>query len=196
MSARRSLLDSLRSRPDPDGSESKAGADPEGGAPVPEPVRPTRMVVSGELPFGEHDRAVADAPTRFGLDPRWRLWRDTSAVLVVLALVIAFSDWLPRPEQAVLSQTDAPPTSTSVPTPVGAISVPAPCASSGVDLTFDGTGSTDTTDYAWDFGDTATSMSAVATHAFAVDGTYFVTLVVVGPGGTDSESVSITVPCP
>jgi PKD repeat protein len=117
-------------------------------------------------------------------------------VLVVLALVIAFSDWLPRPEQAVLSQTDAPPTPSSVPTPVAAISVPAPCAPSGVDLTFDGTGSTDTTDYAWDFGDTATSMSAVATHAFGVDGTYLVTLVVVGPGGTDSESVSIAVPCP
>ena len=114
MNPRRSFLEWLFRRPDPDGGESKAGAHPNGGAPVPAPVRPTRMVVSGgSLPVWP----VNEAPTRFTLDPRLRLWRDTSAVLVVLALVVAFSDWLPRPEQAVLAETDAPPQTSGAPTP-------------------------------------------------------------------------------
>jgi hypothetical protein len=131
MSARRSFLDWLRGRPDPEGSDSKAGADLERGAPVPGPLPPTRMVVSGELPFGEHDRAVAEGPTRFVLDPRWRLWRDTSAVLVVLALVIAFSDWLPRPEQSVLSETDAPTQTSGAPTPGESVAPTATLATPG-----------------------------------------------------------------
>ena len=77
------------------------------GGPLP-PTRPTRMVVSDGVIFGERIRSFDQAHPMTGLDPRLRLWRDTAAVLVVIAVVIALSDWLPRPEQAVLSETLAP----------------------------------------------------------------------------------------
>ena len=72
------------------------------GGPV--PVRPTRLVVSGRSPLMDYYRPAWLRP----LDPRMRLWRDTAAVLVVFALVVVVSDWLPKPVQTVLSETFAP----------------------------------------------------------------------------------------
>ena len=104
MTIRRTLLDRLRARARSDAG-STAGSPPG----LPGPTKPYRMIVSGDSSFDddgfpfEHTRPILPPP-----DPRVRLWRDTAAALVVLALVIAAADWLPRPDQAVLAETDAP----------------------------------------------------------------------------------------
>ena len=103
MTFRRRLFDRLRDRRTP--GAGGTGASPEtSGAPA-GPIRPNRMVVSGRSPIMDWYRPFEQAHR---VDPRMRLWRDTTAVLVVFAVAIAVFDWLPRPQQAVLSATDAP----------------------------------------------------------------------------------------
>lgn len=53
--------------------------------------------------------------------------------------------------------------------------------------------SEDADTYAWDFGDGTTSDNENPTHTFALSGTYEVTLVVDGPGGTSTITETITV---
>ena len=62
----------------------------------------------------------------------------------------------------------------------------------------DGSASYDTdgsiVSWAWTFGDGATAMGAIASHTYAMDGTYTVTLTVTDNDGlTDSDSMSVTV---
>ncbi|MFZ4814985.1 MAG: PKD domain-containing protein [Phototrophicaceae bacterium] len=45
--------------------------------------------------------------------------------------------------------------------------------------------------YVWDFGDGATSTSANPTHSYATQGSFTVTLNVQGPGGTDSDTLTV-----
>jgi PKD repeat protein len=53
---------------------------------------------------------------------------------------------------------------------------------------------TDATDTAWDFGDGAgVSLEANPAYTFATPGTYTVTLIVSGPGGLASASLSVVV---
>lgn len=68
-------------------------------------------------------------------------------------------------------------------------------AEPGVELTFDGSGSTGPiVSYAWDFGDNATGTDETETHAFAAGGLYNVTLMVSGLGNaTASAAVAILV---
>jgi hypothetical protein len=46
----------------------------------------------------------------------------------------------------------------------------------------------------WDFGDKGTSTTKNPTHTYATAGSYTVTLLVTGPGGTNTTSQMITVP--
>ena len=80
------------------------------------------------------------------------------------------------------------------PVPTAAFSVStAPLVASFTDQS---TGAVDTR--SWDFGDGATSTEQNPTHPYATHGDYVVTLTVSGPGGTDTESqtVSIKPPAP
>lgn len=65
------------------------------------------------------------------------------------------------------------------------------------DLTcsFDGTGSTDdgTLSYSWTFGDGGTAVGATASHTYASDNTYLVTLTVDDGELTDTQSQNVTV---
>jgi PKD repeat protein len=72
-----------------------------------------------------------------------------------------------------------------------------------LDLSVDGTGSTDTdgsiVSYAWDFGDGATATGATANHTYASAGTYTVTLTVTdnaGGVGVTTQQVQVTAPPP
>jgi PKD repeat protein len=51
------------------------------------------------------------------------------------------------------------------------------------------------TDYVWDFGDGVTSTLLIEVHAFWPPDTYHVTLRVSGPGGIDTDTVDVQVPC-
>lgn len=69
---------------------------------------------------------------------------------------------------------------------------------SGLTCDFDGTGSSDTdgtiSSYAWDFGDGGTSSGATASHSYAAEGTYTVTLSVTDDDGApDDEAKSVGV---
>ncbi len=83
---------------------------------------------------------------------------------------------------------DAPPTA----------SFTASCVS--LDCTFDASASTDDhpiAAYGWTFGDGATGAGVTPSHAFAVDGTYTVTLMVTdtaGQTGTVAKAVTVTAP--
>jgi PKD repeat protein len=63
---------------------------------------------------------------------------------------------------------------------------------------FDGSGSSDSdgsiVSYDWDFGDGATASGVTASHTYAADGTYTVTLTVtddLGATGTDAQDVAV-----
>ncbi len=82
--------------------------------------------------------------------------------------------------------------------PVAAVSANATSVLVGEDITFSGTGSTDSdgsiSSYSWDFGDTYSSTSSGPTHAYTSAGSYTVTLTVTdNDGATDTETVTITV---
>jgi hypothetical protein len=62
-------------------------------------------------------------------------------------------------------------------------------AQSGVELTFDGSGSTGAVlEYAWDFGDNSTGSDETETHAFAAGGLFTVRLTVTGLGNTSANT--------
>ena len=68
----------------------------------------------------------------------------------------------------------------------------------GQTITFDGSGSqspdSDPLTYSWDFGDRSSGTGQTATHAYAYDGTYVVTLTVNdGHGGIESTTEAITI---
>ncbi len=50
-------------------------------------------------------------------------------------------------------------------------------------------------DYTWDFDDGAGSNAANPEHTYDADGSYTAILTVSGPGGQDTDSVSVSVPC-
>lgn len=67
-----------------------------------------------------------------------------------------------------------------------------------IELTFDGSGSTDVdgniATYGWDFGDTVTDTGATALHTYKEAGTYTITLLVTdNAGGTNSTTTSIVI---
>ena len=68
------------------------------------------------------------------------------------------------------------------------------CTSVGLVLTCDGAKSSGATEYAWDFGEGAKVSGVTASHTYAAPGSYLVTLVVTGPGGSTSRSQSFIVP--
>jgi hypothetical protein len=62
-------------------------------------------------------------------------------------------------------------------------------AESGVELTFDGSGSTGPiVSFAWDFGDNGTGSDETETHTYAAGGLYDVTLTVAGIGNTSARA--------
>jgi len=75
-----------------------------------------------------------------------------------------------------------------VPPPVAAFSgtPTSGCAPLTVDFTDASTG--DITSWDWDFGDTGTSTAQNPSHQYNNAGTYTVTLIVTGPGGSDGET--------
>jgi PKD repeat protein len=78
---------------------------------------------------------------------------------------------------------------------VARISVSSTCADPGSEITFDASGSTGATSYTWDF-DGGTGSGEVVSHAFdGEQSTYHVILTVSGPGGSDTTSVTVSVPC-
>lgn len=60
-------------------------------------------------------------------------------------------------------------------------------------ITFDASGSTDATDYVWDFGDGGTDTGQTTDYAYPGKGNYSVTLTVDGPGGSDSAVQQVQV---
>ena len=90
-----------------------------------------------------------------------------------------------------------PPTPTPAPTPTP---TPAPTADftwaqDGITTTVDFTdGSSGVIDaWSWDFGDNGSSSLPNPTHDFGAAGAYQVTLTVVGPGGSDAVTMTVTV---
>ncbi len=102
----------------------------------------------------------------------------------------------PRP---VVQATAAPtPKATPKPTPK-----PTPAAKPVASFTwgnlllvvsFNGAVSQGESGYSWSFGDGGGSSSATPTHAYLEPGDYQVTLTVTGPGGTDSDTQTVSVP--
>lgn len=85
------------------------------------------------------------------------------------------------------------PTPTHTPAPTAAPPLAGftnPCPSTvNTTVTFTNTSTGSITSYGWDFGDgVGTSTAASPPYAYALPGTYKVTLTVTGPGGTDSQS--------
>ena len=96
--------------------------------------------------------------------------------------------------------TPPPPAPTPVPTPAPPVAViqasPSTCGDAPFTVTFDGAGSIGATSYEWDFSDgTPIAAAPTVSHTFEGPGDYDVTLRVFGPGGSDSTSVPIKVPC-
>lgn len=58
----------------------------------------------------------------------------------------------------------------------------------GEEIFFDGSESTDATEYSWDFSDDSTDTGETTTHVYSTPGPYTVTLTVTGPGGSDTDS--------
>ncbi|NOX43180.1 MAG: PKD domain-containing protein, partial [Gammaproteobacteria bacterium] len=81
--------------------------------------------------------------------------------------------------------------------PVAMITGPT-TGTANIELTFDGSGSTDVdgniATYGWDFGDTVTDTGATALHTYKEAGTYTITLLVTdNAGGTNSTTASIVI---
>lgn len=95
--------------------------------------------------------------------------------------------------------TEVPPTSTPTPEPTLALVPTVTISADGLVGTAPLTVQfssvvTDASDYAWDFGDgVGVSLEANPVYTFTTPGTYTVTLVVSGPGGLASSTLSITV---
>lgn len=95
--------------------------------------------------------------------------------------------------------TEVPPTSTPTPEPTLALVPTVTISADGLVGTAPLTVQfssvvTDANDYAWDFGDgVGISLEANPVYTFTTPGTYTVTLVVSGPGGLASSTLSITV---
>jgi PKD repeat protein len=71
--------------------------------------------------------------------------------------------------------------------PVAAFSADAVAVAVDADVTFTDESTNTPLEWAWDFGDDATSTEQNPVHAYAAAGTYTVTLTVTNPGGTDDE---------
>ena len=88
--------------------------------------------------------------------------------------------------------------------PVGQAPVAAfTAAPAGLSVSVDGSGSSDPdgtiTGYAWDFGDGATAAGVTASHTYAAEGSYTVTLTVVdnsGATGSTTKQVAVSAPPP
>jgi heat shock protein HslJ len=95
-----------------------------------------------------------------------------------------------------LPPTDTPEAVQPLPTPVAVINAP-DTGQAGQAITFDGSGSTASSDiasYMWDFGDGDTGEGASVEHAFAQPGFYTVTLTVIDADGqTGSATLELTI---
>jgi hypothetical protein len=89
------------------------------------------------------------------------------------------------------------PTASPTPVPVHAkIEVSASCTAAGGSISFTASNSTGETSYAWVFDDGSSSSSANPSHVFSgSQAIYNIILTVNGPGGQDSTSTEIHVPC-
>ncbi len=101
----------------------------------------------------------------------------------------------PQPFALVVSGAGAPPPP-NVP-PVASFTF----SCTGLSCNFDGSGSSDSdgtiVSYVWNFGDSAAGSGVNASHTYAADGTYVVTLTVTDNGGatgTQSQNVSVSGP--
>jgi len=65
-------------------------------------------------------------------------------------------------------------------------------STNGLEVSFTNS-STSATDYSWEFGDGGTSADADPTHTYATEGTYDVTLMATGAGGSNSITQSVAV---
>jgi hypothetical protein len=101
----------------------------------------------------------------------------------------------PTPKPTPRPTPGPTPPPTPVP-PVARIAASATCTDPGGSITFDASGSTEATSYAWDF-DGETGSGQTVSHVFGGDQPeYHVILTVSGPGGSDTTGVTISVPCP
>ena len=80
--------------------------------------------------------------------------------------------------------------------PLHAVAGESLSATSGMPVTFDGTGSTPTGEierYRWEFGDGAGAEGESTSHVYSSAGTYTTTLTVYGGGESNSQSITVTV---
>ncbi|NCG57038.1 MAG: PKD domain-containing protein [Proteobacteria bacterium] len=97
---------------------------------------------------------------------------------------------------ACVTVTDPPPP----PAPVADFSLTPSSGDSPVVVSFTNLSSGDISGYAWDFGDGGSSTAANPSHTYSIAGTYSITLVASGPGGSDTAicnaCVTVTDPPP
>jgi len=95
----------------------------------------------------------------------------------------------PAPTPAPTPVPTPEPTPTPQPLPIASFS----CSQSGLTLSCDGTSSSFSDGYAWDFGDSATAVGSKTSHAYEVAGTYAVKLTVTSAAGSDSKTIDYSV---
>ena len=96
-------------------------------------------------------------------------------------------------DQPKLSAIEIIGNTTSTDPPVAIASADVSNGDPDLTVNFTGSNSTNTTSFSWDFDDGNGSTLADPQHVFTAPGVYDVVLTVTGPGGSDTESVQITV---